>query len=201
MGIAELVLTPLLIGISHSVESDHVIAVGNMVDTKESKKKWGIEALKGALWGMGHTVSTFLAGLLLLMINVKLQISETITFELFVGILLVVIGLRRLFNLSHDNNKTAGSDKKRLFFFVGLLHGLAGSGSIAVLLSSHFIDISEQFMYLLLFGFGTILGMSVVATVISRMSLLKTQYIYFFQVVVSLMSLYYGANIIYQQLM
>ena len=52
-------------------------------------------------------------------------------------------------------------------FFVGIVHGLAGSGAVVLLLLSSISDQRLAIMYLGVFGIGTIIGMMSVTTLIA----------------------------------
>src|SRR4051812_14834680 len=79
-----------LLGLKHATEADHLAAVSTLV--LERKGLWR-SSLIGGLWGIGHTISLFAAGVLVLYFD--LQISETTErrLELCVGIMLAILGL------------------------------------------------------------------------------------------------------------
>jgi high-affinity nickel-transport protein len=52
-------------------------------------------------------------------------------------------------------------------FVVGLVHGLAGSAAVALLVLATITDPRWAMAYLVLFGFGTIVGMILITTVIA----------------------------------
>jgi hypothetical protein len=56
-----------------------------------------------------------------------------------------------------------GTSQSSAAFAVGLLHGLAGSGALVLLVMSGIKDIGLSLLYFLLFGLGSVLGMFVVA--------------------------------------
>ena len=60
-----------LIGLKHATEADHLAAVSTLV--AERRSLWG-SALIGGVWGLGHTISLFLAGVFVLLLD--FQISE-----------------------------------------------------------------------------------------------------------------------------
>lgn len=190
-------LTPILIGLSHSVESDHVIAVSNLVDVRQGFFK---EALRGASWGLGHTVSVLFSAGVLLFIKNSVEFSTTYSLELLVGIMMVVIGVIRLTAVTTKKHVHPHRENKFVFFNVGIIHGLAGSGTIAVLLTSQFTTLYEQTQFLLLFGLGTIIGMGIIAAFFTRLKFLKPQYLTAFSCIIAFVSVLYGIKIIYEQL-
>ena len=190
-------LTPILIGLSHSIESDHVIAVSNLVDVRHGFLK---EALRGIAWGVGHTVSVMCSTFVLLFIKNSIDVSESVSLELLVGVMMVVIGLVRLFSIHSKKHMHPHPEKKYLFFNVGLIHGLAGSGAIAALLSTQLDSLYEQTQFLLLFGLGTMIGMGIITALFTRLKFLKPQYLHVFSYIIASVSVLYGIKIMYEQL-
>lgn len=190
-------LTPILIGLSHSVESDHVIAVSNLIDVRHGFFK---EALRGASWGLGHTVSVMVSACILLFIKNSVEFSSEFSLELLVGIMMVVIGVIRLFSIAAKKHVHPHPENKYVFFNVGIIHGLAGSGTIAILLTSQFTTLYEQTQFLFLFGLGTIIGMGIIAAFFTRLRFLKPAYLVAFSYIIASVSVLYGIKIIYEQL-
>lgn len=52
-------------------------------------------------------------------------------------------------------------------FLVGMVHGLAGSGAVAVLILTTFQTLGSAFYFLILFGVGSLMGMGVTALLIA----------------------------------
>lgn len=194
MAYAELMLAPLIIGLGHSVETDHLVAIGNLVDVRG---RWWQEAGRGASWGVGHTVTVILAAACVGAIKSLFGTPNEWPFEILVGVMLVVIGTIRLYRYFNEGTNVHPHGSKAVFFRVGLVHGLAGSGSIAVLLSSHASQPSEQCAFLSLFGLGTVVGMTLVAALFTQMKLLNSRVLSFFSILVALLSLGYGFRILY----
>jgi ABC-type nickel/cobalt efflux system permease component RcnA len=78
----------LVFGLKHAMEVDHVVAVSTIVS--EHRNLWRA-TLVGALWGIGHTVSLVVVGLLVLVF--RITIPETVANWLEFGIALMIIGL------------------------------------------------------------------------------------------------------------
>ncbi|MCB9080590.1 MAG: urease accessory protein [Lewinellaceae bacterium] len=159
------------VGFSHAFEADHLLAVSSMV----TKRNRFITAIKdGVFWGLGHTSTIMLIGLL--MVVGKFAIAEqTFTyFEAGVGVMLVVLGIWRLGKLrltapSHHHHHHLDFDAggHHVAYGVGLVHGLAGSGTLVVLVMSQLKTAWGTFSYLLLFGLGSIVGMLLASGVFS----------------------------------
>lgn len=161
------------IGFTHAFEADHLIAVSSLV----SKRNQLLLAMKdGIYWGLGHTSTIFVIGLV--MIAGKLMISEHIFhyFEAGVGLMLVVLGIWRLKKVSafkkhleahkhahfHDH-----SDNHKVAYSVGLVHGLAGSGSLVLAVMTSMSSVLSGMAYLLIFGLGSVAGMLVASSLFS----------------------------------
>jgi len=89
-------------------------------------------------------------------------------------------------------------------FGVGLVHGLAGSGALVVLVLSQMKSTSEGLMYILIFGIGSILGMFIASGLFSLpygKSILKSQKLQFGLIIISsLLCVFYGSLVIYKNL-
>jgi len=88
--------------------------------------------------------------------------------ELCVAVMLIVLGLLNLF----DVKMSAGTPSTSRPFFVGVVHGLAGSAAAALLIVPLMDDPRWAALYLITFGLGTIVGMSIVTISIAAPSLL-----------------------------
>ncbi|HVD21166.1 MAG TPA: hypothetical protein VNB95_04420, partial [Nitrososphaera sp.] len=86
-----ILLLGLVTGLRHSIEADHVAAVISVIASSHKNIKRA--SMLGALWGLGHTISLFIAGLLVLLLAVN--ISETVSsrLEFGVGIMLLFLGI------------------------------------------------------------------------------------------------------------
>lgn len=62
----------------------------------------------------------------------------------------------------HRHEHTKGLPTRALF--VGLMHGMAGSAAIVVLTAQQASNLASALLYILLFGTGSILGMTVLST-------------------------------------
>jgi len=196
MNAAETMLLPLLIGIGHSLEVDHLVAVSNLVDIRG---EWTKQATKGATWGLGHTISVVLAAAGIGFLRMLFGPEQHWPFEILVGIMLLVIGLVKLRNALGKEFTHGDVPSKKVFFQVGLVHGLAGSGAVAALLSGHVSTTLDQCLFLAWFGIGTIVGMGAIAAVITRLQLFKHSFVHVYSILIASISVIYGLTILYQQ--
>ncbi|MBW3129529.1 urease accessory protein [Hymenobacter profundi] len=149
------ILFAFLIGIGHAFEPDHLLAVSQLVARRDST----LLAVKdGLYWGLGHTTTLVVFGGLVLLGKVTFLSSGY--FEAAVGVLLITMGVGRLLN---KQNYTLPSlvtrNRHQLAYAIGLLHGLAGSGALVLLVMSELRDPLHSLAYILLFGLGSVVGM------------------------------------------
>jgi high-affinity nickel permease len=167
------------LGLQHAIEADHLAAVSTIVSEKKSLVS---ASLVGGLWGVGHTISLFVVGALVIFL--KLQISKTTEAKLesIVGVMLIVLGinaLRKLFKAEtvhvhkhehgkrehvhiHTHNKGKAESHHRFSFrsvLIGMVHGLAGSAALMLFIVPTIGSPLLALSYILVFGIGSIGGM------------------------------------------
>ena len=179
------VFITLYAGFTHAFETDHLLAVSTIVSTRNQAAK----AVKdGMYWGLGHTSTIFIVGAIVLLL--KLQLNEKVFnyFEAVVGLMLITLGGYRVYkwftnrkglakeqdhhadeyNQPHSHGVTFKHEHPHLpAYNIGLVHGLAGSGSLMVLVISQAPSIQYALIYLMVFGAGSISGMMVAASAFS----------------------------------
>ncbi len=146
-------------GVGHAFEPDHLLAVGSLISRRDTLA----EALRdGVYWGLGHTTTLVVVGSVILLGRVTFLTSGY--FEAAVGLMLVVMGISRLLDQRRAAAKVRpGVAPSRAAYAVGLLHGLAGSGALVLLVMSEIRNPWLSVLYFLVFGTGSILGMFIVA--------------------------------------
>ncbi len=83
-----------VLGLKHATEADHLVAVTTIVSEQRSIVR---SALIGALWGVGHTASLLLAGVLVLVIGVTIPASVASLLEFSVALMIIFLGTRILY--------------------------------------------------------------------------------------------------------
>ena len=164
------------LGLRHAADSDHVVAVTAIA---ARYKRVGPAALVGILWGLGHTLTICFVGGAIIVFNLVVPPRVGLALEFAVGVALLVVGLLNL--TGHGGFLSAERDEGRLprlrAFLLGLVHGLAGSAAVALLVLATVRDPVAACAYLLVFGLGTILGMVLVTVaVISPVALLAERF-------------------------
>ncbi|HWP45050.1 MAG TPA: urease accessory protein UreH [Blastocatellia bacterium] len=182
----------LIVGLRHAMEADHLAAVTAIVS--ERKSILG-SSLVGGLWGLGHTLSLLAAGIAVLLLDFQIGERAGLALEFCVAIMLVGLGANAIRKLlaggtlhthehrhghhththphvhGHDPEPYAHThhglrlDKKPLL--VGMMHGLAGSGAVMLLVLSTISSPVVGLIYIALFGIGSIGGMLVMSALIS----------------------------------
>lgn len=202
----------LVLGIRHATDADHVVAVTTIVSRERSI--WHALFI-GALWGLGHSVTICLVGAVIIGFNVLVPAGISLTMELGVGLMLVLLGVLNLSSipesvtnritpaarkdarfLRHDDSQGSGRsishegnpaesvrDSARGWLSrsigslgiyqvvrplaVGIVHGLAGSAAVALLVLATIRSPYWAFVYLFIFGAGTVVGMMAISAVIA----------------------------------
>ena len=188
--------TGFVFGLKHALDADHLAAVSTIVS---ERKTWWSSSLVGGLWGIGHTLSLLLAGIVVLWL--KIPISERVesALEFCVGLMLVGLGVNALVKLArggklhlhphehgghqhihphlHDKvaaQKHSPQDQSHHGYkigqrplWIGMLHGLAGSAALMLLVLSTIQSPLIGFLYIAVFGFGSIGGMMLMSLLLS----------------------------------
>lgn len=195
-----------VVGFSHAFEADHLVAVGNLV-TKRDKL---IPALKdGIFWGLGHTSTVLIIGMILIVAKATFLNGYFKHFEAAVGFMLILLGVSRLIqhyrNRDGTRNLISSTDGHRLAYGVGLVHGLAGSGMMVLLVMTEISESINSMIYLIIFGIGSIVGMLTAAGIFSLPFLRKFTNNHSLQVgliiISSLLCIGYGAYVMMSNLM
>lgn len=178
VSLASILLLGFFLGMRHATDADHVVAVTTIVGRARSFRA----ALAiGALWGLGHSATILAVGGAIVVLGWVIPPRLGLSMEMSVAVMLVILGLmnltgimKRIDEAAHAANRpdTAQhalperSAAKRLGFtssfrplFVGIVHGLAGSAAVALLVLGTIPDPHWALLYLSIFGAGTVLGM------------------------------------------
>jgi ABC-type nickel/cobalt efflux system permease component RcnA len=188
-------LLGLFLGMRHSTDPDHVVAVSTIVSRQQSIKS---SATIGLLWGLGHTLTIFLVGSAIIIFGVVIPPRLGLSMEFCVALMLILLGILNLTgllqwitarfspaesatgappgvtSLNADQQTFLGRTIGKLGIYqtlrplvVGLVHGLAGSAAVALLVLSTIRNPFWSTAYLLVFGLGTMAGMMLMTAAIS----------------------------------
>ncbi|WP_193170364.1 HoxN/HupN/NixA family nickel/cobalt transporter [Nisaea nitritireducens] len=189
-----ILLLGFLIGMQHAFEADHVAAVSSMVTSGSSVRR---AVKHGLAWGLGHSLILGAVTGLMIGFGLSVGEGWSSIFEFGVGLMLVVLGARVLLRLwreggawrvhKHSDGKahvhfvTAESERTAHgpaehahrhglplgTISIGMVHGLAGSGSILMMTAVGLDTPSDAILYVLLFGVGSMIGMGVLSAIIA----------------------------------
>jgi hypothetical protein len=88
-----------LIGMRHAMETDHLAAVASLATRGQTM---GNTIRQGAMWGMGHTLTLFLFGSLVLLLDAVIPQTLAAALEFMVGLMLLGLGIDVLRRLLRD---------------------------------------------------------------------------------------------------
>jgi len=189
----------LILGIQHALDPDHLIAVSTIVSEHKSFK-WA--SLIGAFWGLGHTTTLFVVGLLVIGLRITISPQVAAVLEFLVAIMLVLLGLNVLWRAfgverihlhTHAHNPETHTHfhvhesspeehthphpfkSMRRPFVVGLVHGLAGSAALMLLVLTAIPSALAGLAYILIFGIGSVGGMLLLSGMIGLPFILSAQ--------------------------
>ncbi|HSJ09317.1 MAG TPA: sulfite exporter TauE/SafE family protein [Longimicrobiales bacterium] len=168
--------TALFAGTAHALEADHMAAVTSFAVRRPGMR----QAVRfGVRWSVGHGGAIILVGAALLALGVYLPQGASHALERLVGVVMIGLGLwtfrgaRALH--AHVHVHDAGDahthvhshaladshDHGHAVTAVGLVHGLAGSGTAVMLIPvATFDSPGLALLYLVIFALGTIGGMA-----------------------------------------
>lgn len=188
--VATVLGTGLVFGLKHACEADHVAAVSTIVS--ERKSVWS-SSLVGGLWGVGHTVSLLAAGVAVILLHLRIPEKAALALEFGVAVMLVVLGINAIRTLrsggtlhihthqhcdrthSHPHFHPGAEEEPGAHHgwrrsarpvVVGMVHGLAGSGALMLLVLSTVPSPALGFAYVGVFGLGSIGGMMVMSALV-----------------------------------
>jgi sulfite exporter TauE/SafE len=189
----------LILGVKHALDADHLIAVSTIV-SEHKNLKWA--SLIGAFWGLGHTATLFAVGLVVIGLRVTIPERLALGLEFLVAVMLVVLGLNILWQSfgvekihlhTHSHNPEThthfhvhGSPEQdhshrhpfrsmRKPFLVGMVHGLAGSAALMLLVLTTIPSPLAALGYIVIFGFGSVGGMLILSSMIGLPFILTAQ--------------------------
>jgi high-affinity nickel-transport protein len=163
-----------MLGLRHATDADHVVAVSTIVSRSKTLRGAVLVAM---LWGLGHTVTILLVGGSIVVFNLVISPSVETVLELCVATMLLVLGAINLYGAVFERRVTpalegaagpsrSGPPTTLRPLFVGIVHGLAGSAAIALLVLATIHDVVRAVLYLGVFGVGTIAGMALLTLLV-----------------------------------
>ena len=148
-----------VLGVRHATDADHVAAVGTIVS---AGRPTGSAALVGAMWGVGHSLSVLLAGGALVMLRLPMPTRLALAFEFAVALMLIGLGVRSL-----RLRAGAPAESRVRPLLVGMVHGLAGTAVLALVVIGATDTALAAAVYLMCFATGTIAGMALFTAILA----------------------------------
>ena len=183
-----------VLGLRHALDPDHIAAVSTIVSEHKTMAK---SALVGAFWGMGHTASLLIAALAVIALRLEITGAAAQWMEFAVAVMLVLLGGRAMrrslagLNMHVHTHTHDGSEQVHIHFhypgekhkhehqhwhlfgvgappfLIGMVHGLAGSAGLMILVLSTIHTAGAALIYVAAFGLGSLGGMIVMSSLIS----------------------------------
>lgn len=220
---------PLLLtiyaGFTHAFEADHLLAVSNIVSQRNNTR---LSMKDGIFWGLGHASTICFIGILMILFKVSISEHYFHYFEAIVGVMLIALAVYRLVKFfrskklvihTHTHEHEGGQHRHlhihvskehehhhthSLAFGVGLVHGLAGSGALILVVLSQIKGPLDGLIYLVIFGAGCIAGMLFAAGLFSipfSKKIMQAQALQSILIITSsVLCLVYGSKVIYENL-
>jgi ABC-type nickel/cobalt efflux system permease component RcnA len=181
--------TSLVFGVVHGFDADHVVAVTNFVSKNPEPKK---SAIFGFKFGLGHSITVLIFAIIALAFKVTISPFFEEMMEMMAGVLIILLGMwvvrgawksyrhRRSHNHEHVHEQSGaihthshdhgdGHVHRHGATFVGVITGLAGTAGVMlfgpVILAETMLQAA---IFILLYGLGIILSMSLYGLVVGR---------------------------------
>lgn len=180
-----------VLGLKHAIEADHLAAVSTIVSERKTLLS---STLVGGLWGVGHTISLLVAGVAVILLHLQIGERMALALEFGVGLMLIVLGLNTFRKLArgghlhfhqhqhggrrHAHPHLHGDAPENDFhshhgfhlsarpIIVGMIHGLAGSAALMLLLLTTISSPLIGLIYIAVFGLGSIGGMMIMSALV-----------------------------------
>ena len=153
------ILLGTLLGLRHATDADHVVAVTTIVARERSLLR---AARIGAAWGLGHSVTLLVLGGAVIAFRLVIPPRVGLGLEFAVALMLIGLGYANL-----RSREPATEPALTRPFWIGVVHGLAGSAAVALLVLATIRTPLAAGVYLLMFGLGTVLGMTLVTLLLA----------------------------------
>jgi ABC-type nickel/cobalt efflux system permease component RcnA len=191
-GALVVLLVAFALGLRHASDPDHMVAVSTLVAA--TKERAGRAAgLLGTAWGLGHATTLLLFGIPVIVARAYLPETLQSLAEAAIGVIIVALAVRLLVRWRsgafhahvHEHDGSAhlhvhshvdapehhhphSVRSPRQAFGIGLVHGLAGSAGVAVLIVAAVPSRTMAVGALLVMCAGTTVSMTVLSAAFGR---------------------------------
>ncbi len=196
------VVLGFVLGLRHALDPDHVVAVSTIVSAEPN---WRRSSLIGSFWGLGHATSLLTLGGIIVALRINITELAASRLEIIVSIMLVGLGIyairaaRAGFRLHahphrHDDREHAHLHVHEPHarpvhqhahplrfglrpYAIGLVHGIAGSGGLALLVMATAKTATAGLLYMAALAFGAFVGMGILSGLLTLpLAALRTRY-------------------------
>ncbi len=182
----------LVLGLRHALEPDHVAAVSTFSSHESNVVR---SSFLGAYWGLGHTAALLVFGMAIALMRLAITPLIARDLDFVVGLMLIALGVNvfvgmkrqgiRIHAHAHEHDGTqhthwhvhaGGADHEHEHrflraagkpFLVGVVHGLAGTGAVMLMVVVAIPSLLIAAGYLLVFGAGVIGSMMAMSLLMS----------------------------------
>ena len=182
--VVAVLVTGFLLGLRHALDADHLAAMSAFVSQEATVAR---SCLLGTFWGIGHTAALLVAGGLTIAFKTAISPALESAIESVVALVLIVLGAHVALGGLRVHDHTDAYDGvlhrhrhvhlggevshrhvhltevARRPFLVGVLHGLAGSAALMLLVLAGIPSPPTALLYVLVFGIGSTGGMVVLS--------------------------------------
>lgn len=161
-----ILLIALLLGLRHASDPDHLAAIAPLATEDPQDRRRAVRL--GLAWGAGHATMLAVVGVPLLWFRAEVPEDLGMLLERAVGVMIVllaVVALVRWAASMRGGHAASGGPvvrTARTAYLVGVVHGLAGTGAVILLLLSLLPARGEALAALLVFAPATMLSMAAV---------------------------------------
>ena len=159
----------VLLGLRHATDPDHLAAVTTLVASGREHAARHAREL-GLAWGLGHAAALFAFGLPILLLNSVLPHRVQQAAETAIGAVIVYLALRLLIRWHrgelrfHAHPHAHGARTRRAAFAIGIVHGMAGSAGVGVLVLASVSSTGFAVISLALLAVFTAVSMSLLSS-------------------------------------
>ena len=150
------------LGLRHATDPDHLVAVTSLVAADDGDLRAAVRL--GAWWGVGHAAILLAIGLPLIAMKEELPEWLQTGAETAVGLVIIVLAVRVLVKWWRGNSDSPHPPQPlrtpQQAVGIGILHGLAGTGAVVLLLIAALPTRAEAAAALALFAPMSVVSMS-----------------------------------------
>ena len=121
-----------LLGLRHASDPDHLVAVTSLMAADNGDTRGA--ARLGAWWGLGHAAALVALGIPLIAFKAQLPGWLESGAEKAIGAVILLLAARVIYRWARPRARDLKLRTTRQAMSIGLLHGLAGTGAVVVLL-------------------------------------------------------------------